>query len=267
MKSLRIAGLLLASAAALSALADTYGRYAVTGSYMTDADEGAAGIYFQTVAEQGGSSPAYAVIGGVYPLRASSALKGDLTIPETLLGLPVRKIADGAFTGQSGLRSVTLPANLREIGDRAFAWCTSLTRVAFAGPGVASVGEFCFSNCVSLTTVDFPASLEYLAPNVFALCDSLSTVGFEGNAPRLDPPGRDTQASYFGEKRWTGGTAPARAVFRIRAGTYGWTSPTSTAVPERWPLSHGFMNAHPVQAEATARAGFSVRIATAGGNP
>ena len=247
-------------AAAGIAYADTYGRYTLVGSYVTSAeDEGVAGIYFQTVAEPGGTAAAYAVVGGVYPLRASS-VSGDIVIPETLEGVPVRKIADGAFTAQTSLKSITLPANLREIGDRAFGYCIGLTNVTFAGSGLVSVGECCFSNCVSLASVDFPATLAYMAPNVFALCDSLETVTFSGNAPMLDPPSRDTQLSYFGEKRWTSGTAPARAVFRVKKGTYGWKGPYQGGVPERWPLSHGFMNAHPVESWSSS-SGFAVRIA------
>lgn len=231
----------------MSALADSWGRYGVVGSYETDETEGVRGVYFQMVAEQGSSTPAYAVIGGVYPLRASQSLNGNVVIPETVLGVPVRKVADGAFIAQTQLKSIVLPAGVREIGDRAFAWCTSLTSVTFAGAGVRSIGESCFSNCISLVSVEFPDSLEYIAPNAFALCDQLETVTFEGNAPMLDVPWRDTQVSYFGEKRWTGGTAPRRAVFRVKSGTYGWNGPYKCEIPDRWPLSHGFMNAHPVE--------------------
>ena len=252
---------ILLAAAGIAYAADTYGRYTLVGSYVTSAeDEGVEGIYFQTVAEQGKTAAAYAVVGGVYPLRASS-VSGNIVIPETLEGVPVRKIADGAFTAQTSLKSVTLPANLREIGDRAFGYCIGLTNVTFAGSGLVSVGECCFSNCVSLASVEFPASLSYVAPNAFALCDSLETVTFSGNAPKLDPPSRDTQLSYFGEKRWTSGTAPARAVFRVKTGTYGWKGPYQVGVPERWPLSHGFMNAHPVVSWSATSSGLAIRIA------
>lgn len=78
------------------------------------------------MAEQGSSTPAYAVIGCVYPVRTCSSATGDIVISETMLGVPVRKIQAGAFVGNSKITSVTLPANLREVGDRAFAWCTSL---------------------------------------------------------------------------------------------------------------------------------------------
>ena len=45
------------------AQADTWGRYKIVGSYVTDVSDGVAGLYFQTVAEQGGETAAYAVIG------------------------------------------------------------------------------------------------------------------------------------------------------------------------------------------------------------
>lgn len=241
------------------AQADTWGRYKIVGSYVTDVSDGVAGLYFQTVAEQGGETAAYAVIGGVYPMRASS-VSGALVIPETLLGVPVRKIADGAFVGQTKLTSVTLPASVREIGDRAFGYCLGLERVTFAGPGLASVGECCFSNCVSLASVSFPSTLAYLAPEAFVLCDSLESVSFAGNAPVLDPPSRDTQLSYLGEKRWSG-TAPARAAIHVQEGTYGWLAPYRGDMPDRWPLTHGYMNAHPVVVDPKPRLGLSLHIA------
>lgn len=258
----------MAAVVCSGAFADTYDRYyTCNGYYKTDASDGVVGIYFQTVAEQGSSQYAYVVIGGVYPMGASDHQQGDVVIPETLEGLPVRKIADGAFVAQSAMKSITLPANLREIGDRAFAWCTSLTNVTFAGSGVKTIGVSCFSNCLSLVSVKFPASLEHISPNVFSLCDSLQEVTFEGNAPRLDPLERDakgekdTQESYFGEKRFSTGHVPARAVFRLKRGTYGWNGPYSSSLPERWPLCHGFMNAHLVEPWSPPSAGLSVRIA------
>lgn len=251
--------LLVVVAAMGAALADTWGRYKIVGSYITVASDGVSGIYFQTIAEQGDEKAAYAVVGGVYPLRASN-VNGAIVIPATLEGVPVRKIADGAFVGQTKLTAVTLPASVREIGDRAFGFCTSLERVTFSGPGLVSVGECCFSNCVSLASVSFPSTLAYLAHDAFVLCDSLASVAFTGNAPLLDPPSRDTQVSYLGEKRWTG-TGPARAVIHVKEGAYGWLAPCRADMPDRWPLSHGFMNAHPVQIKSSPQAGLSIHVA------
>lgn len=260
----QIITLLVVVVAMGAAFADTWGRYKIVGSYITDASDGVAGIYFQTIAEQGDEKAAYAVVGGVYPLRASN-VNGAIVIPETLNGVPVRKIADGAFVGQTKLTAVTLPASVREIGDRAFGHCTSLKSVAFAGPGLASVGECCFSNCTSLASVSFPPTLSYLAHDAFVLCDGLTSVTFTGNAPLLDPPSRDTQVSYLGEKRWTG-SGPARAVIHVKEGTYGWLVPCRADMPDRWPLSHGFMNAHPVQIESSPKSGFSIHVAKFGGD-
>lgn len=257
---IRLLVFVLTAVALETARADTWGRYRIVGSFVTDASDGVEGVYFQTVAEQGGTKAAYAVIGGVYPIRSSS-VSGAIVVPEMLDGMPVRKIADGAFVGQTRLTSVTLPASVREIGERAFGFCTGLKSVTFSGPGLTSVGECCFSNCVSLTSVSFPATLAYLAPKAFALCDNLTSVTFAGNAPILDPPSRDTQLSYFGEKRLAE-AAPERAVIHIQAGTYGWLAPYRGDMPDRWPLSHGFMNAHPVVVDSKPKVGLSIQIAS-----
>lgn len=243
--------------------ADTYGRYTIVGTYLTDASDGAAGLYFQTIAEQGSTKAEYAVIGCVYPVRTCTAATGDLVIPETLNGVPVRKIQAGAFVANNNLKSVVLPANLREIGVKAFASCMSLTNVTCSGSGLASIGECCFSNCYSLANMTLPASLQRIGRNAFVLCDNLAWVHFKGHAPMLDEVPTDAQASYFGEKRWTSGTAPARTLFYVERGTYGWNGPYRLGLPDKWPLACGYMNAHPIAYWPESKQGLSVHIGMA----
>ncbi len=57
---------------------------------------------------------------------------GAVTIPDQIGGLPVTSIGWEAFWDTS-LTSVTIPNSVTIIGDRAFAYCTSLTGVFFDG--------------------------------------------------------------------------------------------------------------------------------------
>ena len=57
----------------------------------------------------------------------------DLVIPETYNGLPVSRITAQAFAYCTSLKSVTLPAGLKYILKDAFAGCTNLQNVYFAG--------------------------------------------------------------------------------------------------------------------------------------
>lgn len=59
--------------------------------------------------------------GGAVVTGCSGEASGLLEIPETLGGLPVRGIDYGAFEGQSGITSVSIPTNVEWIGMHAFA--------------------------------------------------------------------------------------------------------------------------------------------------
>ena len=66
----------------------------------------------------------------------------DLVIPNN-----VTSIGDYAFSGFSGLTSVTIPNSVTSIGSSAFSECSGLTSVTIPN-SVTSIGEGAFSNCI-----------------------------------------------------------------------------------------------------------------------
>ncbi|MEI7727962.1 MAG: leucine-rich repeat protein [Verrucomicrobiota bacterium] len=58
---------------------------------------------------------------------------GEVTIPDSLIGLPVIGIGPQAFFSCTNLTRITLPASVTNLGDYAFYNCTSLTGVYFKG--------------------------------------------------------------------------------------------------------------------------------------
>ena len=64
----------------------------------------------------------------------------------------VTSISGGAFSGCSGLTSVTIPNSVTLIGGGAFAWCSGLTSVTI-GNSVTSIGEYAFASCSRLTEI------------------------------------------------------------------------------------------------------------------
>ena len=80
---------------------------------------------------------------------------GNIEIPETVtyegLTYNVTTITGGAFSGCTGLTSVTIPNSVTTIESAAFADCSKLTTV-FIGSGVETIGD-AFTNCEELTDV------------------------------------------------------------------------------------------------------------------
>ena len=77
----------------------------------------------------------------------------DIVVPIMHKGRYVVRIYAQAFK-ETGIKSVTLPESILDIGKRAFKDCTSLKSINIP-PQVLSIGEGAFEGCTSLTSVVF----------------------------------------------------------------------------------------------------------------
>ena len=75
-----------------------------------------------------------------------------IVIPDTYQGKPVTKIRDFAFNQRKGIKTVSIPDSVTEIGDSAFIGCSSLEGVNLGkNSKLKTIGEDAFASCVSLT--------------------------------------------------------------------------------------------------------------------
>ncbi|MBR1403937.1 MAG: leucine-rich repeat protein [Treponema sp.] len=91
---------------------------------------------------------------------SSSGYSAKYCIPSSLKKVTVTggNLLYGAFSGCSGLTSITIPDTVTSIGGKVFYNCTGLSRVSVPN-GVKSIGDSAFSGCTSLSTVNFEGTL------------------------------------------------------------------------------------------------------------
>ena len=117
---------------------------------------------------------AYVVTNGTITITDYIGSGGAVIIPATISGLQVTGIGDNAFSGSTGLTSVTIGTNVASIGDSAFSGCTSLTAVTIPN-SVTSIGDSAFSGCTGLNVVYFNGNAPSVGLSVFA-SDTNATV-------------------------------------------------------------------------------------------
>ncbi|MBP5564508.1 MAG: leucine-rich repeat protein, partial [Lachnospiraceae bacterium] len=86
-----------------------------------------------------------------------------------------KKIATGAFEGNSSVSRVVLPDGLEEIEYNAFAEMSNLERVVLPD-SVTKLGASTFANCEKLSSFYIGKNLNEIGSCIFAGCDNLSTV-------------------------------------------------------------------------------------------
>ncbi len=110
---------------------------------------------------------------------------GDVVIPPTIVfegvECTVTSIGSSAFSGCSGLTSVTIPEGVTSIGSGAFSGCSSLTSVTIP-EGVTSIGYGAFQNCTGITSVTIPSSVTSIGDYPFHRCSGLTSVTINSNA-------------------------------------------------------------------------------------
>lgn len=81
-------------------------------------------------------------------------------------------IKDGAFTA-TNIDSITIPASVRCIGNRAFANCLNLRWVKISEYGELKIGEETFADCNSLREIVNSQNITYIGWSAFAGCSNL----------------------------------------------------------------------------------------------
>lgn len=104
---------------------------------------------------------------------------GDIVIPEKVTfddrTYTVTRIGGNAFSGCSGLTSVSIPSTVTEILYGAFRKCTALTSIVIPN-GVTYIANDTFHDCSALTSVTIPNSVEQIRGSAFEGCSALTSI-------------------------------------------------------------------------------------------
>jgi hypothetical protein len=145
-----------------------------------------------------GTMPANTVINNIQAdtvAIAGSAFSGCTGLTSITIPAGVTSIGDGAFWRCTGLPSVTIPSSVTSIGGEAFVGCTSLTGITFApNSQLKSIGNYAFNECTNLTSVTIPAGVTSIDYWAFAECTSITSITI---------PSSVTSVGRYAFSRWT----------------------------------------------------------------
>ncbi len=104
---------------------------------------------------------------------------GSYAIPDS-----VTNIGNGAFAVCSTLTNVIIPGSVTSIEDYAFYDCFSLTGMTI-GNGVTSIGNYAFSDCYDLTDITISNRVTSIGDLAFSFCRSLTNVVIANNVTNI----------------------------------------------------------------------------------
>ena len=110
---------------------------------------------------------------------AVTSLNGVFSYSESLLAFDelqyftsLTEIADYEFDECYNLHRITLPKNIKRIGNSAFYGCSDLKEIEIP-VGVTVIGEYAFADCNDLTSIVIPEGVTTIGESAFSSCDRL----------------------------------------------------------------------------------------------
>ncbi len=126
----------------------------------------------------------YTSSGTTVTITGYTGAGGAVDIPAQLAGLPVVAIGAWAFSKNTTVTSVSIPASVTSIGTAAFDNCTALTSISMQS-GMKSIGTNAFFFCTGLTSVSIPASVTSIGASAFYSCTGLTAVSIPASVTTI----------------------------------------------------------------------------------
>ncbi|MBE6685016.1 MAG: leucine-rich repeat domain-containing protein [Ruminococcaceae bacterium] len=183
----------------------------------------------------GGEIDDLTLTGGAKKLIQAGVKVCRLTMPDS-----IEELGDNVLCEQKKLTGLTLPRNLRRIGNGAFKK-SGLAEIHIPD-GVSSIGDFAFAGCENLSKVHLPSALTVLNTNIFEGSDALRELALPDAITEIKPHLVSTKnhtllgynggvASYawYDDLRLLGAKNAVDPLLRMHI-TYNENTPTAAAV-------------------------------------
>lgn len=121
----------------------------------------------------------------------------DLIIPATYRGLPVTVIGSNAFEYNRSFKSVSIPASVTTIGEKAFASC-GVTSVTFAtNSQLTTVDRYAFFSSSSLQSIALPDGVTTIGVAAFNGCNNITSISIPDSITTIEDRALDFNSSAF----------------------------------------------------------------------
>lgn len=129
--------------------------------------------YYETYSEYDYSTYEYTTVAQI--VKGANAYTGDLVMPSSIDGFPVRRIGSSAFKDCARMTSLVLPTTVTSIEYDAFWNCTGLKSMTIPD-SVTYMSSYVFEGCAGLESVVLPSGLTRIEYGTFIRCSSLKSV-------------------------------------------------------------------------------------------
>ncbi len=121
----------------------------------------------------------------------------DLVIPATYRELPVTAIGSNAFESVRSFKSVSIPASVTTIGEKAFASC-GVTSVTFAtNSQLTTVDRYAFFSSSSLQSIALPDDVTTIGVAAFNGCNNITSISIPDSVTTIENRALDFDSSAF----------------------------------------------------------------------
>src|SRR5262245_49577526 len=117
----------------------------------------------------------YTNVNGTITITRYIGPGGNVTVPNTIDGLPVTAIGNKAFYFLPAVTAVTISDSVTSVGMEAFGSSGNIANVSLPS-GLTNIGNKAFSGCNSLSQITIPRSVTSIGDLAFGECTSLGSI-------------------------------------------------------------------------------------------